>query len=125
MEKVAVKYVGKRATYTEGTYGSRIEFAQGQTVLVPADLAAKLLRHPDVYQTGETTQAVAVEVPDGKQEEEQQNEVQNVRDQIAIMDKEALKSFAKTTFRVDLDSRKGINALREQVTGLVDQFGVA
>jgi len=123
MEKVAVKYVGKRATYTEGTYGSRIVFAQGQTVLVPADLAAKLLRHPDVYQTGENAQAVAVEVPEGK-DDEQQTETQNVRDQIAIMDKNALESFAKTTFRIDLDKRKGINALREQVTGLVDQYGV-
>lgn len=126
MEKVAVKYVGPRATYTEGTYGSRIEFTQGQTVLIQPELAAKLLRHPDVYQRGEAEGAKAVEVlDDGKKKADEPDEAQLVRDRIATMDKDALKSFAKTTFRVDLDKRKGVNALRQQVTGLVDQYGVA
>jgi len=123
MEQVAVTYVGKRETYTEGTYGSRIEFAQGQTILVPHELAAKLLRHPDVYQRGEAEGAVTAQLPDKKEEETE--DAQLVRDRIAVMDKAALESFAKTTFRVDLDKRKGIGALREQVTGLVDQYGVA
>ena len=40
------------------------------------------------------------------------------------MDKEALEAFAKTHFSVDLDKRKSVDSLRQQVTNLVDQFGV-
>lgn len=127
MEKVAVQYIGKRETYTEGTYGSRLVFTQGQTVLVSAELAKKLLRHPDVYQPGQVTDETTVQVettPDEKDESEQ-SEIQDVRDRIASMDKAALESFAKTTFQIDLDKRKGVEALRQQVTGLVDQYGAA
>ena len=80
MEKVAVKYIGHRETYTDGAYGSRIAFTKGQSVLVPADLAAKLLRHPDVYTHGEDKKAVVVEVQEQKTENE---DSQAIRDRIA------------------------------------------
>jgi len=122
MEKVAVKYVGKRATYTEGTYGSRIVFAQGQTVLVPADLAAKLLRHPDVYAKGDAKKAEVVEVQEQTLVDE---DSQAIRDRIAAMDKTALESFVKTTYRMDIDKRKSVESLRQQAINLVDQYGAA
>lgn len=121
MDKVAIKYVGKRDTYVEGTYGSRIQFTQGQSVLVPSGLAAKLLRHADQYAKGEVevAEVVPVDKPDTEPDK-----TQDMRDQIAVMDKSALESFAKTAFRIDLDKRKGLESLRQQVIGLVDQFGV-
>lgn len=122
MEKVAVKYIGHRETYTDGAYGSRIVFTKGQSVLVPADLAAKLLRHPDVYTQGENKKAVVVEVQEQKTENE---DSQAIRDRIAVMDKTALESFVKTTFRIDIDKRKGVEALRQQAIGLIDQYGAA
>lgn len=121
MEKVAVKYIGKRATYTEGMYGSRVQFTQGQAVLVPADLAVKLLRHQDQYTNGDEKKAKDVLVEVVKDEAD---ETQDIRDRIAVMDKTALESFVKTTFRVDLDKRKGLESLRQQAIGLVDQYGV-
>lgn len=123
MEKVAVKYIGKRENYTEGTYGSRIEFKQGQSVLVPVELANKLLRHPDVYVPGNEKKAEVVEIV--QKDTNEPDEVQNVRDQIASMDKVGLESFAKVNFNIDLDKRKGVENLRQQVIGLVDQFGAA
>lgn len=121
MEKVAVKYIGHRETYMDGVYGSRITFVKGQSVLVPADLAAKLLRHSDVYVPGNEKKAEVVEVA----QEQPVDETQSVRDNINNMDKNALATFAKTTYRIDLDKRLSINALREQVVGLVDQYGAA
>ncbi len=122
MEKVAVKYIGKRATYTEGMYGSRIQFTQGQAVLVPADLAVKLLRHQDQYTNGDERKAETVLIEVVKDEAD---ETQDIRDRIAVMDKTALESFVKTTFRIDIDKRKGLESLRQQAIGLVDQYGAA
>ena len=51
--------------------------------------------------------------------------LQDMRDAIAVMGKDALASYAGAHFKIDLDKRKGVEALRAQVTQLVDQFGVA
>lgn len=121
--RVAVKYIGKRERYVDGCYGSRIEFQQGQTLLVPADIAAKMLRHPDVYVPGAEKGADVAVVDESKANKEPE-EIQELRDQIANMDKPALKLFAKERFRMDIDSRKSLGDLRGQVTGLLDQYGV-
>lgn len=120
---VAVKYVGKRERYVDGAFGSRIEFQQGQTLMVPADLAAKMLKHPDVYVPGATKGADVAVVDESKANQEPE-EIQELRDQIANMDKAALKQFAKERFRMDIDGRKPLGDLRGQVTGLLDQYGV-
>ena len=44
---------------------------------------------------------------------------------IAVMDKTALESFVKTTYRMDIDKRKSVESLRQQAIGLVDQYGAA
>lgn len=120
---VLVKYVGRRETYIERAYGSGIVFVQGETKPVPVDLAAKLLRHADVYVPGEPgpfTEAVEVaQAPKQTQDES----TQDLRDTIAFMDKDALETFAKTNFKIDLDKRKSVNTLRQHVTQLVDQYG--
>lgn len=118
-----IKYVGHRARYREGAYGSGIEFVKDETKLVPPELAAKLLRHPDVYVQGEDQGAEVANVAQKKDDDEDQS--QDTRDAIAAMDKDALESFAKTHFSVDLDKRKSVGNLRQHVTNLVDQFGIA
>lgn len=117
-----IKYIGHRAFYREGAYGSGVEFAQGETKLVPPELAVKLLRHPDVYVSGEVEGADEAVVVEKKYDDEE--DTQAARDTIALMDKAALETFAKTHFSVDLDKRKSVDSLRQQVTNLVDQFGV-
>lgn len=119
-----IKYIGHRATYREGAYGSGIVFAHGQTVNVEDDvLANKLLRHKDVYVLGEEGN-VAEFVSPKQDQSEDEDKLQQQRDSVALMDKEALESFAKTTFRVDIDRRKSVDNLRAQVIGLIDQYGV-
>lgn len=42
---------------------------------------------------------------------------------IQTMDKDALEGYAKTNFGQNLDKRRSVEALRQEVTRLVDQFG--
>lgn len=122
MNTKPICYVGRRPVYRDGAYGSGIVFQQGETKLVPADLAAKLLRHPDVYVPGVEAGAVPVELKEPVKQTQDES-TQDLRDTIAFMDKDALETFAKTNFKIDLDKRKSVNALRQHVTQLVDQYG--
>ena len=119
MDHLSVKYIGKRAEYTEGAYGTRIHFLQGESRMVPVDKARLMLKHPDVYAPGVPDAVIAV-LPEVKTEDDP---TQDMRDSIAIMDKAALEAYAKTNFRVDIDKRRSIETLRTEVTGLVDRFG--
>lgn len=124
-----VKYVGRRPIYVEGAYGSKLVFTTGETKLVPGDLAAKLLMHPDVYVLGDvvTSPGFALEEPDARAstEQDQEGTLQDIRDAINIMDKDALEQFARFHFKVDIDKRRSAAHLRQLVTQMVDQYGVA
>ena len=117
---VPVKYIGKRPSYTDGTFGTRINFDRGDSRMVPLNIAKLMLKHPDVYTEGDADAPVVEIAPPRKEEDE----TQNMRDAVANMDKESLATFAKTHFNASIDKRKAVNDLRIQVTGMVDQFGV-
>lgn len=117
---ISIRYIGKRPDYMDGTYGTRIVFVQGKSRMVPADVAKKMLRHADVYEPGEDGAPVAA-LPPAKDKEE---DVQDMRDALAHMDKDALTNYANTHFKLKLDKRKDVGALRTQVTQLIDQYGV-
>lgn len=120
-----IKYIGHRATYREGTYGSGIVFAQGETINIEDDaLANKLLRHSDVYVRGEAKKAAEMNTSKAKDVDAEADPLQDARDAIATMNKDALETYAKTHFGVDLDKRKSVDSLRAQTTGLLDQYGL-
>lgn len=114
----SVKYIGKRPEYTDGTYGTRIHFVQGESRSVPFDKARLMLKHTDVYAPGEENAPEAV-IP----VKDPEDDVQDMRDSIANMDKDTLNSYAQVHFGTKLDKRKDVMQLRAQVTGLVDQYG--
>lgn len=121
-----IKYIGQRPEYTDGTYGTYVRWTKGQTQLVPDDKAQLMLRHPDVYVKGsakeakDATEAVIAVKPAPDSEED----LQDARDLIATMDKDALGSYAKNNFRVDINKRQSVETLRLKVSSLVDQFGL-
>ena len=124
---IPIKYIGHRAFYRDGACGSELSFEQGQTLLVEDQFALKMLRHPSVYERGDAIDS-ANEVPaiaqakkDAPEQDDDPN--QTMRDTIAQMNKEALASYAKSNFNVDLDKRVKVDDLRQQVTTLFDQFG--
>ncbi len=124
-----VKYVGRRASYMENAYGSKLVFTTGETKLVPAELAAKLLMHPDVYVLGDVTTSPGFVLEEAASkpstEQDQEGTLQDIRDAINIMDKDALEQFARFHFKVDIDKRRSATHLRQLVTQMVDQYGVA
>lgn len=116
-----IRYVGHREEYKDGTFGSGIVFAQGQTRMVPKDIANEMLKHGSVYELGETVADVPLVEKIGERDEEA---AQLMRDQIASMTKAGLETFAKTNFSIDIDKKQSIAAIRQHVTSLVDRFGV-
>jgi hypothetical protein len=121
-----IRYIGHRPRYTEGTYGSRIEFVKGETVLVPHDLALKLLKHADVYELGADTEApqpAIIPIPNPNTEPDEA--IQEARDLVANMDTEALVKYAATNFSGHkIDKRLSIPKMRTEVTRLIDLYGV-
>ena len=118
-DTVSIKYIGARPEYTDGTYGTRIHWARGESKMVPADKARLMLKHPDVYTEGEAD-APTPKLPAQKDPED---DVQDLRDSIATMNKEALLTYAQTHFNMKLDKRQSVENLRTAATQLVDQFG--
>lgn len=135
---VAVRYTGKRDPFMERAYKSGLSFIPGQVRCVPPDLAKKLLKHTDVFERAleavpvepvaapvdDTTALLEEAAQEQAEQQEALNQLQDVRDQISHMDKEALTEFAKIHYRQDLSKRLGVEKLRDQVTGFVDQYGV-
>lgn len=121
---VAVQYNGHRPIFRDASYGSNLEFAQGETKLVPSALADKLLKHVGVFTQGKAAKGAKLEAAAVEDKPENETEkTQPERDAVANMGKDALEHYARTHFRIELDKRKGVGALRSQVTGLIDQYG--
>lgn len=126
---VAVKYVGPRESYKDGLFGTGMVFERGQTRMVPSAVALQMFRHPGVYVPGEVPQAsqVVAQVPTGKVPQPPEEErLQEVRDSVnAMTEKAAVEAFVKQHFQIDIDKRKGLQALKEHALQLVDQYGIA
>lgn len=127
-----VTYIGRRPTFYDNLYGSKLTFNQGQTVSLPNELAKKFLSHVDQF----TEHVNADDVVDkfitdvqyeekGRVEKESMEEqLQAIRDSIATMDKEALKEFAQVNYRMTLDGRMTVEKMRQEATNLVDLYGI-
>lgn len=118
-----IEYIGRRATHIDGLYGTRIEWkAVGAVQLVPEDVAAKMVKiNHDVYRIGTYAGEAApvgqeVKPPDDFERQELDIVIQT-------MDKDALENYARTHFRQELDKRRSVDTLRQEVGRLIDQFG--
>ncbi|GER16683.1 RyR domain-containing protein [Variovorax boronicumulans] len=122
--KTPVKYIGTREVYPDGLFASGVVFTKGGTQMVTTAIAEKMFRHPSVYVPGDLT--VAVDTPiKPNLSVANESDVQDLRDQLAVMDKTALIEFANTHFKVELSNRATLDHVRAKVMGYVDQYGVA
>lgn len=135
---IAVTYTGRETPFVERNYGSALQFEPGQTRIVPVELAARLLRHADVFTTGKLADAEAVQVPAAdntqavleladQQKAEQaviDNQRQDVVDQINLMDKDALKEYAHIKYGQPLTKTLSVENMRAKVVGFIDQYGL-
>lgn len=150
-EHVLVQYIGKRDVWVDRKYTGGLTFTKGQKRSIPAVMAGKMLRHTDLFaefipeepllaedqddDTQEQEQEQELhEVDDTEQllkesqelkddEDETEQELQSIRDEIYNMDKEALEHFAFTRYEQKINKRRSVENLRQEVIGLVDQYG--
>lgn len=140
---VPVKYVGRRDEWIERKYGTGLTFSKGQVRHLPESLARRLLRHADLFaladlvsdSAGEpesgtddsseddTAEQLAKAQDEKAQRDKEQEDLQGLRDQIMVMDKEALDEFAYTRYQQKINKRRSVENLREEVIGFVDQYG--
>lgn len=136
----AITYIGNEDPFIDRVYNSKLTFTPGQSRVVPEPLASKFLAHTDSFQRSDveqTTQATATQALEEDSTEAQLNEAarqeaerrqkENSRfelhQQFDKMDKKALREWAKVNFKAELHHNLSEANVREQVKGLVDQFG--
>lgn len=137
--EVGVRYIGRREHYVDRLFGTGLSFEQGQVRVFPGVLARKFLRHADQFEeaavgeaatvaetesTDETAEALAKAKKLQDEQALEQNQLQDVRDQVASMTKKALEEFAMTKYNQKLDAKKSVGDLRTEVTSFIDRFGV-
>ena len=117
-----VEYVFRRSYHMDAIYGTRIVWnGTGDVQLVPSDVAAKMCaNHPEVYRPAAFSGQAAPEIPQAPTEDVERQELDIT---IQTMGKDALESYARTHFGQELDRRRSVESLRQQVTLLIDQFG--
>lgn len=126
---VLVRYVGKRDYWEDNLYNTGLSFSTDQERDLPASVAAKLLKHGDLFLAvgGSVSSEGDIEI-EAQQEasKEEDSDVQHyeVLDQIERMDKQALIQFAAERYQVKIDARKGAESVRGEVVELVNKFGV-
>lgn len=139
---VAVKYIGRRDSWTDGLYGSGLVFAREQVRTLPSDIAGKLLRHPDVFEKVDVAAVAQESAPNqaptddtsqllerGKaQKDDKQQDISQVQDLHDMIDrmenKNELAEFALHKYQQKLNKSSKIETMRTQVKALIDQYGV-
>lgn len=134
-ELVPVVYTGREDEWTDNLYGTGLPFTKGQTRMLPPDLAVRFLRHADVFEPGEAPKArkgakaddtaALLELADQAKAEQHKLafNIQDLRDQVANMEKPALDHFATTNYRQKLDLRHNVETLRQQANSFIDLYG--
>lgn len=140
-ELVPVKYVGRKPSWADHLYGTGLGFVQGQVRSMPGEKARQFLRHADMFQvagadelvpdekadeaTDDTAQILAETAAKRDDETEALSRILDIKQQVSMMDKDALKDFAFRNWSQKLDKRESIDELRAKVAQAIDQFGVA
>lgn len=139
---LAVEYIGRRETFTDHLYGSGLVFDKGQVRVLPVELARKFLRHADQFSESvapaaegqepsqeqgnsvdDTADKLAAAQKLQDQQRDKENQLQDLKDQLNNMTKKSLSEYALTNYRQKLDQSKSVADLRQQVVGMLDQFG--
>lgn len=145
-EKIAVRFIGRKAPWKDNLYGTNLTFTAGQVRDVPAHYAKQFLKHGDCFEMVESVSASVnektersdeqVELVDdtgavleqaeqekAKQEEEQ-SLIEDVRQRVMLCEsKDELIEMARTKWNQRLNKQKSVETLRTEVVGFIDRFG--
>lgn len=126
MNFVPIKYIGRK-DYRDRT-SLRQSWQPGDTKLVPEQDAKKLLQFAEFERSeaqakpAELKQAKTANKVADKAKQDAKRDLENVQVSIDQMDKDALEAYAKN-YSVDLDKRRSLAALRQEVNNLVELHG--
>lgn len=130
-----ITYIGKKPFF-DRLYNTGLTFDVGQVRAVPDDMARLFLRHKDLFAVSDTAPKTPKKETDNTQalidqkaketaeKTKSENNLQDLYTQVSVMDKDALEQFTKDHYQIDLNKRKSLENLREEVIGLIDQLGV-
>lgn len=129
MQTESIAYIGQREQHRDSTYGTG-DWVNGQVKRVAVSIAAKMLRHPDVYVVGPVAEKhdgavdVVMEAPEKSEDELAGEAVQQALDAVQAMEADALHEFVQRNFNMKLDRRKSTANLRIDAQQLIHQFGL-
>lgn len=121
----AVKYIGARDYHADRLYGTG-EWTKGSVKMVPIVIAAKMLRHPDVYAdaSGEVAEAEVAGEQDATKQDAENDQDQEARDIIAsIMSKDALADYVMVNYGQKIPRTLSLDNMKSQAFQLIDQYG--
>jgi hypothetical protein len=127
--EVCVTYIGRRQLFVDHLYGSSLTFTAGQARSLPPVLAAKLLRHQDMFKEGGTPKSddTSIRLSEAQQVQEkqldEQSNLQDLREAVMNMDKSSLREFAMTNYRQQFLARDTLPEMRNKAIGMIDQYG--
>ena len=125
--KTAVRYIGKRDTYSDGLFSTGI-WNQGESKMVPKDIAAKMVVHADVYEPGDakdTGEVIEEKEPEDNSETEKAEDASNAINNMQEIDD--IKLFVSNNLhgqQIEIDGRSGIEKYRQEAIRLVDTYGM-
>lgn len=126
MNFVPIKYIGRK-DYRDRT-SLRQSWQPGDTKLVPEQDAKKLLQFAEFEHSkakakpAELEQAKTAQKVADQAKHDAKRDLENVQVSIDQMDKDALEAYAKN-YSVDLDKRRSLASLRQEVNNLIELHG--
>ena len=130
---VAIKYIGKRESYTDRLYGTGLMFTQGQVRSVPGELARRFLSHRDLFEksvapapaSDDTRDMLQQNEDEKKEKERKEQDLANLHREIDNLDKNGLIQIGER-YGVKL-AKNATNAkvaeARAAIHQKIDQFG--
>jgi hypothetical protein len=120
MTLVPIIYVGAKARRTDSIAGTGLVWLPGQAHQVPQDVAAKLLRHPDVWARGEAEEgAVAAVLAEKPVEETEETLALRIGlPSLNGMSKADLGQLAAARFGITLPQTMKVADMRAQIVAL-------
>ena len=118
-----IKCIQIRPNHYDHIYGTG-NWKLNETKEVPDEVARRMLNHPDVYVKSDAKKAEPVEIENRYKPED--SKVQKAYDLIDSMGKDALKTFIKQQFNLDVDLRNfpELYKLRQYATQQLDLVGM-
>ena len=141
-DTIDVTYVGTQTPYVDRIYRTGLSFMPGQVRDIPAGIAAKFLRHSDVFsrdaaaaapdtgdQTGDQTDDTAALLAEAEkkaaEEREKEERLFAMNEQIEGMDKDAVRDFLDRNFQEKPHNAMGLPRLQDLAKNLVATRGLA